>query len=96
MAKPTASPAEAASAAGPRAGVLSVVRQENIAAAFHWVSNRTLASIIMALALNAPAEVDPDDWKTIHSGLLQQAEDRGWPDGWWEDLSVVPGVEEAP
>ena len=47
------------------------------------LKDQTLVSLVMDLSFG------PGDEKPMIDALMSEAESRGWPDGWWEDPSVV-------
>ena len=52
---------------------------------------------ISCAASDLPADTIRSDLRESRSALLRECERRGWPEGWWEDPSIVLGMAaEAP
>ena len=47
---------------------------------------------VPGLAQPLGSRSDNADVTEFGSALLRESERRGWPDGWWEDSSVVTGM----
>jgi hypothetical protein len=73
--------------------IAKVARIEALAAALSWLSDLSVVKINAALGIYLM--IPKDDSAVIISALLEIARRRGWPDGWWEDPSIVLGVEEG-
>jgi hypothetical protein len=74
--------------------VVDIARQMHICNAIQWMSDGTIAALALECATDLVDHsfADKSDIAVLHSALMTIAEERGWPDGWWEDPSVVPSL----
>jgi hypothetical protein len=58
--------------------------------------NRVLVAIHSAGAFASEAPFSRDLYHEVTNLICREGERRGWPDGWWEDPSVLPGLAVDP
>ena len=77
-----------------RRDFITCYRQESLAESLYWLSDAMLVEMIGAIlgpthGLKFRSPELSEECRVVGSGLMRIAEERGWPDGWWEDSSVV-------
>lgn len=77
--------------------VVAIVRTASglppLEALLEALPSRVLVDVHSAIAFTADRPVDPAIYREVASQICREGEKRGWPDGWWKDPSVIPGLE---
>lgn len=63
---------------------------------FAKLSAELLVTMMLWLTLDyTPKKSDIESVRLLGCAIMAEAERRGWPEGWFEDPSVIPGFAEA-